>query len=324
MKIFYAVQATGNGHISRAKEILPYLQKYGTVDLFLSGSNSSLEIDATVKYRSKGLSLFYSGNGGLQYSKIARDIAPIRLCKEIMQLPVQNYDVVINDFESITSLACAYKKVPSIHFGHQASFSSIHTPRPDKQSRMGEFILKNYAKAPVNVGLHFSKYDEFILPPIIKNQIWHANPTNKGHITIYLLSYCDKTIAKYLAPLKQHRFEVFSNTVLTKTKVGNITFIPVSTEAFNQSLITCQGIITGAGFETPAEALYLQKKILAIPVKGQYEQLCNAAALQQLGVTVLLDIDKNFATHVANWVNNNTQQTVLFNQPTDIIIDNMM
>ena len=36
MKIFYAVQATGNGHISRAIEILPYLRKYGEVDIFLS------------------------------------------------------------------------------------------------------------------------------------------------------------------------------------------------------------------------------------------------------------------------------------------------
>jgi hypothetical protein len=45
MKIFYAIQATGNGHISRAMQIYPYLQKFGTVDFFLSGNNSSLEID---------------------------------------------------------------------------------------------------------------------------------------------------------------------------------------------------------------------------------------------------------------------------------------
>ena len=42
MKIFYAVQATGNGHISRAMELLPYLERYGQVDIFLSGANNSL------------------------------------------------------------------------------------------------------------------------------------------------------------------------------------------------------------------------------------------------------------------------------------------
>jgi UDP-N-acetylglucosamine:LPS N-acetylglucosamine transferase len=52
MKIFYAIQATGNGHISRAMQIYPYLQKFGTVDFFLSGNNSSLQIDLPVKYKS--------------------------------------------------------------------------------------------------------------------------------------------------------------------------------------------------------------------------------------------------------------------------------
>ncbi len=45
MKIFYAIQATGNGHISRAMELLPYLQRYGTVDIFLSGANSTLSLE---------------------------------------------------------------------------------------------------------------------------------------------------------------------------------------------------------------------------------------------------------------------------------------
>ena len=57
MKILYAVQATGNGHISRAMELLPYLNEYGNTDIFLSGDNSNLAFDVPVKYRSKGLSL---------------------------------------------------------------------------------------------------------------------------------------------------------------------------------------------------------------------------------------------------------------------------
>ena len=76
MKIFYAVQATGNGHISRAMEILPYLERYGHVDIFLSGANNSLDLDASVKYRSKGLSLFYTSTGGLNYSEIVRKFSP--------------------------------------------------------------------------------------------------------------------------------------------------------------------------------------------------------------------------------------------------------
>jgi UDP:flavonoid glycosyltransferase YjiC (YdhE family) len=66
----------------------------------------------------------------------------------------------------------------------------------------------------------------------------------------------------------------------------------------------CNGIITGGGFETPAEALYMGKKLMSIPIRGQYEQRCNAAALAQMGVTVLDDADTDhFAADISNWLN---------------------
>ncbi|MES1222856.1 MAG: glycosyltransferase family protein, partial [Bacteroidota bacterium] len=105
MKIFYAVQATGNGHISRAMELLPYLRVYGQVDVFLSGANSQLKADMPVRYRSKGLTLFYNNGGGLNYPKIVSSLKPLRTWNEVKELPVEKYDVVINDFECITSLA---------------------------------------------------------------------------------------------------------------------------------------------------------------------------------------------------------------------------
>jgi len=37
MKILYAIQGTGNGHLARAVDIIPELKKYGTLDLFVSG-----------------------------------------------------------------------------------------------------------------------------------------------------------------------------------------------------------------------------------------------------------------------------------------------
>src|SRR5882724_2465399 len=191
MKIFYAVQATGNGHISRAMEILPFLQRYGDVDIFLSGSNSSLQLDGPVKYRSKGLCIFYNHAGSVSYLKTIKQFSPARILKEARDLPVEKYDLVLNDFESITSLACAFKKIPSVNFGHQASFQSEKTPRPQKKEMMGEWILKNYGRATQYVGLHFTSYDDFILPPVIKKEIILAEPLDKGYITVYLPSYSD-------------------------------------------------------------------------------------------------------------------------------------
>jgi hypothetical protein len=110
------------------------------VDIFLSGSNSSLETNLPVKYKSKGLSLFYGNRGGLDYWKMLKAFSPLRIIQEARMLPVEKYDIVLNDFESITSLACKIKNVPFIHFGHQASFSSAQTPRPSKKDIAGECI----------------------------------------------------------------------------------------------------------------------------------------------------------------------------------------
>jgi uncharacterized protein (TIGR00661 family) len=324
MKIFYAVQATGNGHISRAMELLPYLERYGKVDLFLSGANNSLQLDSAVKYRSRGLSLFYTDKGGLDYWKIAREFSPLRIMKEVRDLPVEKYDLVLNDFESITSLACAYKKVPSVNFGHQASFVSPKTPRPEQKNVMGEWILRNYARATQYIGLHFKQYDDFILPPVIKKEILQAEPQDKGHITVYLSSYSDATVKQYLEHLTDFRFQVFSKEVKQPIQQGNVLFIPVSKNAFNKSLINCQAIITGAGFETPAEALYLGKKLLVIPIRGQYEQDCNGAALAKMGVPVVNTLNADFPVVFRQWMERKKRPALSLDHSTESIVSYLM
>jgi hypothetical protein len=68
---------------------------------------------------------------------------------------------------------------------------------------------------------------------------------------------------------------------------------------YYKSLASCEGLITGGGFESPAEALYLGKKLMVIPMKGQYEQQCNAAALTDMGVSVRKDLD---LSELVNWL----------------------
>ena len=311
MKIFYAIQATGNGHISRAIQLHPYLQKFGEIDYFMSGNNADLNSDLPVAFKSNGCSLHYSKCGGLDYWKIAKNIKPIQMLKTAKSLPLKKYDIVINDFESITSLACKIQKVRSVQFGHQASFVSELTPRPEKKDAIGEFILKNYATSTMNIGLHFEKYDSFIHSPIIKDEILNASPKNKNHITVYLPSFNKECLQAAFQKLQYLEFHWFLNDVTQKHKVGNITCYPINQKDFNSSLINCNGIITGGGFETPAEALYLRKKVLSIPIKNHYEQECNAAALKKLGVSVLTDVDENFHLEIENWINNKSNYPII-------------
>ncbi|HJV20396.1 MAG TPA: glycosyltransferase family protein [Sediminibacterium sp.] len=320
MKILYAVQATGNGHISRAMELLPFLEQYGTVDVFLSGNNSHLQPALPVKFRSKGLSLFYGNKGGLDYWKMLKDFSIRRIWNEAHSLPVEYYDIVLNDFDSITSLACKLKKVPCVGFGHQASFRSDATPRAAKKDLAGELVLKNYATATAYTGLHFAPYDDFIFSPVIKSDVLRAIPVNKGHITVYLSHYSDEVVMQSLQQLEGIRFELFSKKVKEPLRCGNITLHPISNDGFTNSMIHSAGVITGAGFETPAEALYLGKKLLCLPIRGQYEQWCNAAALEKLGVRITEKIDVAFATTVAQWLDAPAQQQLVLQQNTYEIV----
>ena len=302
MNILYAVQGTGNGHISRAIQLYPFLRPYGNVDFFISGSNADLKTDLPVIGRSKGISLFYKANGGLDYLKMIRSFS-FRIFLDAYKLPVNNYDLVINDFDFVTSLACLFRKKKSVQFGHQASFQSNKTPRAKNNKLIGEFILKHFVKSTHYLGLHFKAYDDAVLNPIIKQEIIDATPTDDGHISVYLPHYAIAYLEPFFLAAPNYHFEVFSAEVNAIRNYKNIIYFPISNSAFTKSMIRSHAVITGGGFETPAEAMYMNKKVLSIPIAKHYEQLSNAAALDELGVKVLLHIDKDFNTIFTEWIN---------------------
>jgi len=304
MKILYSIQATGNGHISRAKEIVPYLKEYGEVNCMLSGDNSQLSTnDLPIKYRSKGLSFYYNSKGGIDYWKTILKFKPLRIYRDAKALPVEDYDIIINDFDFITSLSCRLKKVGSIGVGHQASFISENTPRWLKRSWIGEFILKNIGASTLYIGLHFREYDKFIYNPIIKKSILESTPILGKHILVYLPQYHDDLLIDIFRNIPKEKFFIF--TKKARMTIDNVTLFSISNDKslFDTFMVNSKAVITGAGFETPSEALYLGKKLMCIPIKGQYEQLCNAIALSKMGVTVELDITyPTFPEYLKEWI----------------------
>lgn len=324
MKIFYAVQATGNGHIARAIELLPYLRKHGKVDIFLSGNNAHLQGGLTPSFVSKGLSLHYANNGGLDYGKMVKQFALRRMLREAKSLPLKAYDLVINDFEPITALAANRQKVPSIGFGHQASFQSDFAPRPVRKSTIGEWVLKHYAPATAYIGLHFEQYDDFIYGPVIKDAIEKAKPENHGHITVYLPHYHDQLLKNLFLQIPEYRFEIFSRNMQVVVEDRNIVFRPISNQHFTQSLIHCHGVLTGGGFETPAEALYLRKKLMVVPIRGQYEQQCNGAALAQMGIPIVHQLDAGFIPVFRNWLEQVSMQNDIPFVRKELLIDQLL
>jgi len=115
----------------------------------------------------------------------------------------------------------------------------------------------------------------------------------------------------------------FQNTIKTITN-KNITVQPITNEAFVTSMATSKGVLCGAGFETPAEALFMKKKLLVIPMKGQYEQQCNAAALKDMGVPVIKSFKKKYIKNIKDCIENDTIVNVDYPDITEHIIDKIL
>lgn len=325
MKVLYAIQGTGNGHLSRARDIIPILQsKNIELDILLSGTQADIDLPYPITYQLKGLSFIFGKKGGVDVWKTYIRANSRRIKKEVNSLPIADYDLIINDFEPISAWACKLKNKPCYSLSHQSAVLMKGSPKPKKVDPMGRLILKKYAPTTRQFGFHFQKYNEAIFTPVIRQDIRKAKTEEKEHYTVYLPSYSDKKIVSILSKVKDVKWQVFSKHNKKVVENDFITIKPITNEAFVQSMATSKGILCGAGFETPAEALFLNKKLMVIPMKGQYEQQCNAAALKDLGVAVTPSLKLKHVPKIREWVNGNKHVVVHYPDETEKIIDTLL
>jgi uncharacterized protein (TIGR00661 family) len=302
MKILYAIQGTGNGHLSRATDIIPLLEKKGDVDLLVSGTQADVELPYNIKYKLKGLSFIFGKSGGVDLLETYKKSNLKKLYAEIKSLPIEKYDLVINDFEPVSAWACFFKKKECIALSHQAAVINKKSPHPTHAAVIGRTILKNYAPFTSKYGFHFKAYNENIFTPVIRSQVRNCIPEDAGHYTVYLPAYDDDKIIKVLKETGDHNWQIFSKHSGKAYTKKNFTIKPICSDAFIESMRTCTGMLCGAGFETPAEALFMKKKLLVIPMKNQYEQQCNAAALEEMNVKVLTSLKRKFVEEIKSWM----------------------
>lgn len=320
MKILYAIQGTGNGHLCRAMDVIPCLQEFGEVDVLISGIQADIQLPFEIKYRLHGLSFIFGKSGGVDLWKTFMSSTIRKLVDEVSSIPVQDYDLIINDFEPITAWACHMKDIPCIGLSHQIGAMHPSSPKPEDSDMMGKFIMKNYAPVSHSYGIHFKKYHNSIYTPVIREPIRKLETTNNGHYTVYLPSYDDAHLLKHLSKFSDINWEVFSKHNRSPLQVKNVSIRPIDSDAFVNSMASSEGVLCGAGFETPAEALYLGKKLLVIPMKNQYEQHLNAAALSEMGIPVISSLKRKYEYDIELWLNeqrnikvdypNNTMQII--------------
>jgi uncharacterized protein (TIGR00661 family) len=285
--LLYAINGTGLGHISRAKVLIPQLKKKANIDILISGTRTDLVFKEFIKYTFQGFTFVYK-KGGINWPRTLKNIKIIQFIKDVYSLNLNKYDLIISDFEPISAWASILRKKRCINVSHQAAFYSLKTPRPKFWPFYlpEEFFMKNFARTKDHIGIHFKKYDKNIMPPLIKDEIIKAKTKCLPHITIYLSAISLRKQIIFFQLFPNYNFEIFHSESTKKKTLNNLKLSPLC-EDFKLSLINSSGYISQAGFESNSEALYLQKPIICIPIRHQYEQKCNAEALKKLGVTVL-------------------------------------
>lgn len=318
MRIFYGVQGTGNGHITRARVMAKELYKAGIeVDFQFTGREFDKYFDMTIfnGYQLRHGLTFASDKGQVSYFKTMLTAKPIAFVKDVKTLDLTDYDLVISDFEPVTAWAAKSQGVPVLGVGHQYAFN--HKIPREGSDPLADMVMKFFAPADIGVGLHWHHFGQLILPPII--EVEEKLPSvNTNKIIVYLPFEDTREVIALLLPFNTFEFHIYTPDVVPSA-MDYIVCKPLSRIGFQEDLLDCAGVISNAGFELASESLQMGKKILAKPLHAQMEQISNAAALQQLGYGhIMHELDSQV---IDRWLHTAHAVKITFPNTAKILVD---
>ncbi|GIX31624.1 MAG: glycosyl transferase [Porticoccaceae bacterium] len=298
VKILYGVQATGNGHITRARAMAERLARAGVeVDWLFSGRAPSgfFDMEPFGDYRVvPGLSFAATG-GRIDRLATLRRLRPGRLVRDLWRLDLDPYDAVVTDFEPVTAWAARRARRQAIGIGHQYAF--LHRVPRAGMGPGQKLLLRHFAPVTTAVGLHWHHFGQPILPPIAPVPAGEA-PARR-EVVVYLPFERPEDIRRLLLPHRAWRFAIY-HPEAPAGREGHLHWHRPSRSAFAADLARAEGVVCNAGFELASEVLQLGRKLLVKPLAGQGEQISNALALELLGYGYTMrELD---ASALARWL----------------------
>lgn len=292
--ILYGVNGEGAGHSTRAREVIAHLEskehKVHIASFDRGLRNLQNDFDVT---EIDGLRLAYVQNR-VRYGKtVLRNLRNVpHATRSIRALHKKveawNLDLVITDYEPITCHLGHKLRLPIIAIDNQhlLTDAEITYPREYRKEaaaaklvtrlmtpRADTYLVTTFFTAPLK------KKRTFLFPPILREEVVRARPTNKDHVLVYVTSPAPE-LAELLRNVRQ-RFICYGFD--RNDEDNNINYRKPSLERFLEDLVTCRAVIANAGFSLISEALHLGKPYLAWPVRRQFEQVFNAYYVAKTG-----------------------------------------
>lgn len=320
MKYLFFIQGEGRGHFSQALTLKEKLEARGHfVVSIIVGADVKKPLPVFFKDQvpaelitkidsprfitdkeNKGIKVFRSSLFTVwqtpRYTRALRKIRQIVLSSQP--------DILVNFYESMAGnyYRLYREKRPMFCIGHQYFINHPSFRFPDiNWMAKASFRFFNSFTAPRQarrIALSFSLEPDlaedniFVCPPLIRREIKEQLPSNKGFFLGYLLNagYSEE-IKDWCRRNPAQKVEAFwDDSRCPETRIGdNLTFHYLDRKKFIDRLASCSAYACTAGFDSVAEAAYLQKDILMIPTRNHFEQKCNAADAERVGLATKTD-----------------------------------
>jgi uncharacterized protein (TIGR00661 family) len=292
--ILYGVNGEGAGHSTRAKEVLSHLVASGhsvCVASFDRGlRNLQNDFDVTEIF---GFRIAYVNNRVRYKRTIAKNLITVpQAARSLSQLrhlvDEREIDVIITDFEPLTCHVGHKKRLPVIAIDNQHCLTNTVASYPKQYRRdaaaaklvtrlmtphADAYLVISFFTAPLR------KRNTFLFPPLLRQEILSAIPTEGDHVLVYVTSPAP-ALAKLLRSVRA-RFVAYGFG--REGQDGNVLYKKPSLDGFFRDLVSAQAIVANSGFSLVTEALHLGKPYLAVPVSHQFEQVFNAYWLHKCG-----------------------------------------
>ena len=277
MRILYGVQGTGQGHISRARAMAQAFRGMNIdVTWLFSGraraALNDMEPFGEFQHR-RGLS-FCTEAGRIRYRQTLLQNSLTQFVQDVAELDLRAYDFVVTDFEPVSAWAARLRGVPSIGIGHQYAFGKGSPISPG--FTMSSMVMRHFAPAQRELGLHWYRYGDSVLPPIL--DLPRRRPMNRDEILVYLPFESQAEVTRLLREFPRQAFVQYAPN-LESGRRGNVLLQASNVAGFKNHLYECRGVICNSGFELISECLQLHKPVLTKPLHRQVEQESNALAL---------------------------------------------
>ena len=292
--ILYGVNGEGAGHSTRSKEVLTHLRQQGhtlhvaSFDRGMQNLRDQFEVTEIFGFR------FAYVNNRVRYKRtIAKNLITVpQAAKSANRLKnliaTWKIDLVITDFEPLSCHVAHGMGLPVISIDNQHCLTNAlvsYPPQYRSDAAAAKLVTKlmtphadaylviSFFSAPVK------KPNTFLFPPLLRQEILEAAPTQAEHVLVYVTSPAP-SLANALAAARG-RFVAYGFG--RDGEYGNVVYKKPSLEGFMRDLTSAKALVANSGFSLVTEALHLGKPYLAVPVKHQFEQIFNAHWLAKMG-----------------------------------------